>query len=101
MDRANLNILLKFFDVFYFSCHKFRSVFQTLCAECGQRLSEVELRANGMPPVANRVVMLTQQLEELREFEAGLVVVGNVLERVIGTQKKLMQVRKKCICVDP
>ena len=45
-----------------------------------------------MPPVANRVVMLTQQLEELREFEAGLVVVGNVLERVIGTQKKLIQV---------
>ena len=56
----------------------------------------MELRANGMPPVANRVVMLTQQLEELREFEAGLVVVGNVLERVIGTQKKLMQVRKNC-----
>ncbi|CAI8007197.1 Dystrophin, partial [Geodia barretti] len=73
------------------SLHPEMETFQTLCAECGQRLSEVELRANGMPPVANRVVMLTQQLEELREFEAGLVVVGNVLERVIGTQKKLMQ----------
>ena len=46
-----------------------------------------------MPPVANRVVMLTQQLEELREFESGLVVVGNVLEKVISTQKKLVQVR--------
>ena len=45
-----------------------------------------------MPPVANRVVMLTQQLEELREFESGLVVVGNVLEKVISTQKKLVQV---------
>ena len=46
-----------------------------------------------MPPVANRIVMLTQQLEELREFESGLVVVGNVLEKVISTQKKLVQVR--------
>ena len=77
-----------------FGVLKFFVVLQTLCAECGQRLSEVELRASGLPPVANRVVMLTQQLEELREFEAGLVVVGNVLERVIGTQKKIMQVRR-------
>ena len=45
-----------------------------------------------MPTVANRVVMLTQQLEELREFEAGLVVVGNVLENVISSQKNLVQV---------
>ena len=71
---------------------------QTLCAECGQRLSEVELRASGMPPVANRIVMLTQQLEELREFESGLVVVGNVLEKVISTQKKLVQVRSLGSC---
>ena len=47
-----------------------------------------------MPPIANRVVMLAQQLEDLREFEAGLVVVGEVLEKVINTQKKLMQVKK-------
>ena len=39
--------------------------------------------------------MLTQQLEELREFEAGLVVVGNVLEKVISTQKKLVQLGAK------
>ena len=69
------------------------SLSQTLCAECGQRLSEVELRASGMPPIANRVVMLAQQLEDLREFEAGLVVVGEVLEKVINTQKKLVQVK--------
>ena len=56
----------------------------------------MELRASGIPPIANRVVMLTQQLEELREFEAGLVVVGNVLEKVIGTQTKLVQVRAPC-----
>jgi hypothetical protein len=77
------------------SLHPEMETFQTLCAECGQRLSEVELRASGMPPVANRVVMLTQQLEELREFEAGLVVMGNVLERVLGTQKKLVQLGAK------
>ena len=69
-----------------------------LCAECGQRLSEVELRASAMPPVANRVVMLIQQLEELREFESGLIVMSDVLERVIASQMKLVQVRSIRSC---
>ena len=55
-----------------------------------------------MPPIANRVVMLTQQLEELREFESGLIVMSDVLERVIASQTKLVQVRsiKSCIGIN-
>ena len=74
-----------------------------LCAECGQRLSEVELRCSGMPPVANRVILLNQQLEELREFETGLVVVDDVLQRVVTSHMKLVQVSSPSLppCLPP
>ena len=39
---------------------------QLLYTECGQRLTEVEMRSARLPPVSTRVRVLEQQLEALQ-----------------------------------